>query len=44
MVFIVNTDMDCDVPRLETFLQSLGFVPTIIDPDIPCPQLLRTYQ
>jgi hypothetical protein len=40
-VYIRNTDRDCDVPRLITFLESLGFVATTLDPADPAPQLLR---
>ena len=42
-IFIRNTDMDCDVPRLTAFFESLGYVQTTLDPDENCPQLARAH-
>ncbi len=40
-VVIRNTDVDCDVPRLTAFFESLGYTPIVIDPESTAPQLHR---
>lgn len=40
-VILRNTDVDCDVPRLQAFFESLGYAPMIIDIEDPAPQLHR---
>ena len=41
MIFINNTDPDCDIPRLQAFFESLGYDLQEIDPAYPPLQLYR---
>ena len=44
-IIIRNVEPDCDVPRLQAFFESFGYVPTVLIPGEPdTPQLIRTAQ